>query len=119
MALKAPAPKLPGLHVFDDWDLADLREYIDWTPFFRAWELAGTYPAILDDAVVGESARGLWKDAQAMLDRVVAEKWLTPEAAAGLCACRRELHDDVVRDRATAGQRDSRTPVRRQQTATH
>src|SRR3546814_21076916 len=77
MALKAPAPKLPGLHVFDDWDLADLREYIDWTPFFRAWELAGTYPAILDDAVVGESARGLWKDAQAMLDRVVAEKWLT------------------------------------------
>src|SRR3546814_14881844 len=82
MALKAPAPKQPGLHVFDDWDLADLREYIDWTPFFRAWELAGTYPPILDVAVVGESARGLWNDAQAILDRVVAAKWLTAKAGA-------------------------------------
>ena len=48
MALKAPAPTKPGLHIYEDWDLAELREYIDWTPFFRAWELAGTYPAILD-----------------------------------------------------------------------
>src|SRR3546814_20151746 len=84
MALKAPAPKLPGLHVFDDWDLADLREYIDWTPFFRAWELAGTYPAILDDAVVGESARGLLNDAPALPDRVLAEQWLPHQALAGL-----------------------------------
>src|SRR3546814_18361685 len=58
-ALKPPAPKQPGLHVYVDWDLNDLREHIDWTPFFRAWELAGVYPAILDDAIVGESARSL------------------------------------------------------------
>src|SRR3546814_1033512 len=50
-ALKPPAPKQPGLHVYVDWDLNDLREHIDWTPFFRAWELAGVYPAILDDAI--------------------------------------------------------------------
>ena len=64
-----PAPPLqPGLHVFDEWDLAELREYIDWTPFFRAWELHGNYPAILDDDVVGEAARQLKVDADAMLD---------------------------------------------------
>jgi 5-methyltetrahydrofolate--homocysteine methyltransferase len=75
--------------------LADLRECIDWTPFFRAWELAGNYPAILDDAVVGESARGLFADAQAMLDRIVGEKWLTAKGVVGLWPCRRE-GDDVV-----------------------
>ncbi|RIA35413.1 methionine synthase (B12-dependent) [Hephaestia caeni] len=117
MALKAPAPKRPGLHVFDDWDLADLREYIDWTPFFRAWELAGTYPAILDDAVVGESARGLWKDAQTMLDRVVAEKWLTAKAVAGLWPCRREGDDVVVTEQTANGPRDIRIPFLRQQIA--
>src|SRR3546814_973556 len=73
-ALKPPAPKQPGLHVYVDWDLNDLREHIDWTPFFRAWELAGVYPAILDDAIVGESARSLFADAQKMLDRMIAEK---------------------------------------------
>ncbi|PZP07569.1 MAG: methionine synthase, partial [Sphingomonas hengshuiensis] len=67
MNLKAPAPKHPGVHVFRDWDLADLASYIDWTPFFRAWELAGNFPAILDDAIVGDSARALYADAQAML----------------------------------------------------
>ena len=94
MALKPPPAASPGVHVFDAWDLADLRQYIDWTPFFRAWELAGTYPAILDDAVVGESARGLHADAQAMLDTIVAEKWLTAKGVAGLWPCHR--HDDDV-----------------------
>ncbi|MBW8745452.1 MAG: dihydropteroate synthase, partial [Sphingomonas sp.] len=65
-ALKPPAPIQPGTHMFEDWPLDDLRPYIDWTPFFRAWELAGVYPAILDDDVVGESARGLFADAEAM-----------------------------------------------------
>src|SRR3546814_524589 len=78
-ALKPPAPKQPGLHVYVDWDLNDLREHIDWTPFFRAWELAGVYPAILDDAIVGESARSLFADAQKMLDRMIAEKWRLEE----------------------------------------
>ncbi len=94
MALKAPPAAQPGVHRFDDWDLADLRSYIDWTPFFRAWELAGNFPAILTDEVVGESATGLYEDAQAMLDRVIAEKWLTARGVAGLWACHR--HDDDV-----------------------
>ena len=59
----------PGLHHFGEWPLKDLKASIDWTPFFRAWELAGTYPAILDDPVVGESARSLFEDAQEMLDQ--------------------------------------------------
>jgi 5-methyltetrahydrofolate--homocysteine methyltransferase len=94
-ALKPHAPAKPGVHRFEDWDLADLRDHIDWTPFFRAWELAGNFPAILDDEVVGESARGLYADAQAMLDRIVGERWLTARGVAGLWPCRRE-GDDVV-----------------------
>ncbi|MBS0253847.1 MAG: methionine synthase [Proteobacteria bacterium] len=108
MAQKAPAPAQPGVHVFPDWDLADLAECIDWTPFFRAWELAGTYPAILDDAVVGESARSLWADAQAMLERIIAEKWLVAKGVAGLWPCRRD-GDDVVLENGT------RLPFLRQQ----
>ncbi|NTS63921.1 methionine synthase [Sphingomonas sp. HHU CXW] len=99
MAMKAPAVKQPGVHVFDDWDLADLVGYIDWTPFFRAWELAGTYPAILSDEIVGESATGLYEDARAMLDRIVAEKWLTARGVAGLWPCHRHDDDVWVHDR--------------------
>ncbi|WP_427964664.1 methionine synthase [Altererythrobacter sp.] len=92
-----PAPPLkPGLHVFDDWDLADLRDYFDWTPFFRAWELHGTYPAILDDEVVGESARSLKADAEAMLERIVSEKWLTARGVAGFWPCARDGDDVTV-----------------------
>ena len=100
MADKAPPPARPGRHVFADWDLADLRECIDWTPFFRAWELAGVYPAILEDAVVGESARALYADAEAMLDRIVAEKWLTARGVAAFWPCRRD-GDDVRLDDGT------------------
>jgi 5-methyltetrahydrofolate--homocysteine methyltransferase len=96
---KAPAAARPGIHVFEDWDLADLRDYIDWTPFFRAWELAGNFPAILDDAIVGESARSLYADAQAMLDRIVAEKWLTAKGVAGLWPAHREGDDIIVHAR--------------------
>ncbi|WP_019517083.1 methionine synthase [Sphingomonas sp. Mn802worker] len=99
LALKAPAVKQPGVHVFDDWDVADLVGYIDWTPFFRAWELAGTYPAILSDEVVGESATGLYEDARAMLDRIVAEKWLIARGVAGLWPCHRHDDDVWVHDR--------------------
>ncbi len=102
MADKPPAPLQPGRHVFADWDLADLARIIDWTPFFRAWELAGTYPAILDDAVVGESARGLWADAQAMLARIIDEKWLTARGVCGLWPCRRD-GDDVLLSSPQAG----------------
>ncbi len=95
MHLKPPPPLQPGVHRFDDWDLHDLAQLIDWTPFFRAWELAGVYPAILDDAIVGESARSLFADAQAMLARIIDERWLTARGVAGLWPCRRE-GDDVV-----------------------
>jgi len=107
----AGAPKQPGLHAFDDWPLEDLRACIDWTPFFRAWELAGNYPAILDDPVVGESARPLFDDAQAMLDRIIDEKWLTAKGICGLWRCRRD-GDDVV---AIAGNEEVRIPFLRQQ----
>ncbi|WP_243042376.1 methionine synthase [Dyella sedimenti] len=78
-----PQPSQPGLTVFDDYDLAELRAYIDWSPFFNAWELAGRYPAILDDEIVGKQARELFDDAQAMLDTLIAEKWLTARGVIG------------------------------------
>jgi 5-methyltetrahydrofolate--homocysteine methyltransferase len=95
-SLKPKPPLQPGVHVYDDWDLNDLRQYIDWTPFFRAWELHGVYPGILTDAVVGESATNLFADAQAMLDKIIAEKWLRAKGVAGLWPCAREGDDVVV-----------------------
>jgi len=108
---KAPPPQYPGLHHFGDWPLKDLKASIDWTPFFRAWELAGNYPAILDDPVVGESARNLFDDAQQMLDRIIAERWLTPKGTVGLWRCRRECDDLLI----LAGNDWSRVPFLRQQ----
>ena len=89
-----PAPDKPGLHVFDDVPLSTLREIIDWTPFFQSWELAGRFPQILDDAVVGEQARSLFDDAQKMLDRIIAEKWLTAKAVVGIWPAN-SVGDDV------------------------
>ena len=108
---KAPPPQFPGLHHFGEWPLKDLKASIDWTPFFRAWELAGTYPAILDDPVVGESARSLFKDAQEMLDQIIAERWVTPKATVGLWRCRREGDDVLI----LAGNDWTRVPFLRQQ----
>jgi len=89
-----PAPRQPGLHVFDDYPLAELVECLDWTPFFQAWELAGKYPAILTDEVVGKQASELFRDARAMLDRIVGEKWLTAKAVFGLWPAN-SVGDDV------------------------
>ena len=108
---KAPPPLRPGLHHYGEWPLRDLRASIDWTPFFRAWELAGNYPAILEDPVVGESASALFKDAQAMLDRIIAEHWLTPRGTVGLWRCRRD-GDDV---HVLASNEETRIPFLRQQ----
>lgn len=94
-----PAPPLqPGEHLFEDWPLEDLIETFDWTPFFRAWELHGVYPRILDDEVVGEAARNLKADADAMLESIVSEKWLTAKAVVGLWPCARahDCRDDVM-----------------------
>src|SRR6201996_6989452 len=82
---KAP-PKKPsflGVKSFDAYDLAELVQYIDWTPFFQTWELAGRFPAILSDDKVGEAARALYDDARKMLDQIVREKWFTARAAVG------------------------------------
>lgn len=95
-SMKPAPPQKPGVHVYDDWDLADLRNYIDWTPFFRAWELHGNYPAILTDAIVGESATSLFADANAMLDKIINEKWLRAKGVAGLWPCWRDGDDVVV-----------------------
>jgi 5-methyltetrahydrofolate--homocysteine methyltransferase len=107
----APPPQRPGVHSFGEWPLRDLRAAIDWTPFFRAWELAGNYPAILEDEVVGESATALFNDAQAMLDRIIAEHWLVPRGTVGLWRCRREGDDILV----LAGNDWTRVPMLRQQ----
>jgi 5-methyltetrahydrofolate--homocysteine methyltransferase len=108
---QAPPPAMPGLHHFGEWPLRDLKSTIDWTPFFRAWELAGTYPAILDDPVVGESARSLFADAQKLHDRVIAERWATPKATVGLWRSKREADDVLI----LAGNDWTRVPLLRQQ----
>ncbi|KPN07717.1 methionine synthase [Xanthomonas arboricola] len=90
-----PAPRQPGLHVFDDYPLQELIELIDWTPFFQAWELAGKFPAILSDEVVGTQASELYRDARKMLRTIVAEKWLTAKAVFGLWPAN-AIGDDVV-----------------------
>ena len=88
------APKKPGITVFEDFDLGELVERIDWGPFFRTWELSGAYPALLDDPVVGEAARKLFVDAQDMLGRIVTEKWLTAKGVAGIFPANR-VGDDL------------------------
>ncbi|WP_425605424.1 methionine synthase [Pseudoxanthomonas putridarboris] len=94
-AYTPPVPNRPGITVFDDYPLAELVDCIDWTPFFQAWELAGKYPAILTDEVVGTQASELYRDARAMLDRIVGEKWLTAKAVFGLWPAN-SVGDDVV-----------------------
>ncbi|WP_028771565.1 methionine synthase [Shewanella waksmanii] len=88
-------PNKLGRQVFDDYPLEDLIERIDWTPFFRSWELHGHFPKILDDEVVGEEARKLYADAQAMLKTIIEEKWLTAKAVIGLFPANTVNHDDI------------------------
>jgi 5-methyltetrahydrofolate--homocysteine methyltransferase len=89
-------PKKPGLTTIDDVRLADLAPYIDWTPFFMAWDIKGVYPKILDDPKRGEAARALFADAQAMLKQMVAEDWLNPRGVVGLWPARRDGDDVIV-----------------------
>jgi 5-methyltetrahydrofolate--homocysteine methyltransferase len=90
-----PRPYLLGVHKFESYPLDKIAEYIDWTPFFQAWELAGRYPKILQDAVVGEEARKLFADAQTMLKRIINEKWLTANAVFGLFPANTVNSDDI------------------------
>ncbi len=89
-------PKLKGIKVFDDYDLSELVPYIDWTPFFSSWGLAGKFPAILQDEVVGKEATDLFLDAKNMLQKIVEEKWLTAKAVVGIFPANTINDDDIV-----------------------
>jgi 5-methyltetrahydrofolate--homocysteine methyltransferase len=89
-------PKFIGRRVFKNFDLAEAAKYIDWGPFFQTWDLAGPYPAILDDEVVGEQARKVFADAQAMLKKIIDGRWLTANAVIGLYPANRVHQDDIA-----------------------
>jgi len=94
-AYAPPQPAFTGVRTFDDYDLAELARCIDWTPFFRSWDLAGTWPRILDDEKVGEAARSLYHDAREMLARIVGEGWFRARAAVGFWPANAD-GDDIV-----------------------
>ena len=89
-------PQFLGTRVFDDYSLAEIAAYIDWTPFFMTWELAGRFPKILDDEVVGEHARDLYRDAQAMLKKIIDERWLQAKAVIGFFPANAISDDDIA-----------------------
>jgi 5-methyltetrahydrofolate--homocysteine methyltransferase len=91
-----PKPTFLGSRVFDDYPIAELIDYIDWTPFFQTWELPGKFPAILDDAKFGVVARSLYGDARAMLDKIVAERWFKASAVAGFWPANAQGDDILV-----------------------
>lgn len=102
-----PKPSFLGVRTFVDYPLASLVPYIDWSPFFLAWELAGRYPNILEDKVVGETATHLFKDAQSMLEKIIDEKWLSAYASIGFFAANSvgddiEIYQDENRDQVIA-----------------
>jgi 5-methyltetrahydrofolate--homocysteine methyltransferase len=90
-----PQPAKPGTTVLRDYPLGELVAYIDWTPFFQAWELSGPYPRILQDPVVGEAARKLFAEAQETLERVVREKWVVANGVFALLPAAQVEHDDI------------------------
>jgi 5-methyltetrahydrofolate--homocysteine methyltransferase len=95
-AYTPPVPKFFGTRIYDEYDLGTLAKYIDWTPFFQTWELVGKYPAILTDEKVGDAARNLFHDAQAMLKKIIDEKWLTARAAVGFFPASSAGDDDIA-----------------------
>ena len=94
-AYRPPRPTFLGTRVLAPFPLAELRDRIDWTPFFQTWELGGVFPAILDDAQVGEQARNLFADAERMLDQILAEGWLEARAVVGFFAANAVDDDDI------------------------
>ncbi|MBL6942581.1 MAG: methionine synthase [Rhodospirillales bacterium] len=90
-----PKPMFLGTKTFKNYDLTPLAECIDWTPFFRTWEMKGNYPAILEDEISGEAARSLFHDALAMLEKIIDEKWLDAGAVIGFFPANSVGHDDV------------------------
>ena len=108
-------PAFIGVRAFDAWDLQDLADHIDWTPFFASWELIGRYPLILEDEVVGEAARDLFTDAQAMLKRIIDEKWFTAKGVVGFWPARAEGDDVAVFADESRGEEIARFHTLRQQ----
>jgi 5-methyltetrahydrofolate--homocysteine methyltransferase len=89
-------PTFTGIKQFDNYDLAEIRKYIDWPPFFIAWELHGKFPAILTDAVIGVEATKLYNDANALLDQIVNEKWLAAKGTIGFWPANSDGKDSVA-----------------------
>jgi 5-methyltetrahydrofolate--homocysteine methyltransferase len=89
-------PKFIGKRVFKNFDLAEIAQYIDWGPFFQTWDLAGPYPAILDDEVVGVEAKKVFADGQAMLKKIIEGRWLTANGVIGLYPANRVGDDDIA-----------------------
>jgi 5-methyltetrahydrofolate--homocysteine methyltransferase len=94
-AYQPPKPKFIGTKILNDYPIAELIDYIDWTPFFQTWELSGKFPAILDDAKFGPAARPLYEDARAMLDKIVAEHWFKANAVFGFWPAQAQ-GDDII-----------------------
>lgn len=90
-----PVPVKTGVMAFDDYSLEELAQYIDWTPFFSSWQLAGKFPAILQDEIVGTEAQKLYNDARSILRRIIDEKWLTARAVVGLFPANSVSDDDI------------------------
>jgi 5-methyltetrahydrofolate--homocysteine methyltransferase len=90
------APKFIGRRVFKNYDLAEIAQYIDWGPFFQTWDLAGPFPAILDDEVVGEQARKVYADGQGMLQKIIDGRWVTANAVLGLYPANSVNDDDIA-----------------------
>ena len=90
------APKFIGRRIFKNFDLAEIAQYIDWGPFFQTWDLAGPYPAILDDEIVGEQARKVLADGQAMLQKIIDGRWVTANAVLGLYPANTVNDDDIA-----------------------
>ena len=110
-----PKPSFLGLKTFAPFDLAELARFIDWTPFFASWELVGHFPAILEDDVVGEAARDLYKDAQEMLKKIIDEKWFEARGVAGFWPANADGDDIVLYTDESRSQELTRLHTLRQQ----
>jgi 5-methyltetrahydrofolate--homocysteine methyltransferase len=108
-------PGFLGVRSFENYPLEELGPYIDWTPFFASWELAGRFPAILEDDIVGEAARALYADAQAMLKQLVSEKWVKASGVVGIWPANRDGDDIVLWKSDERGEELARLHTLRQQ----
>ncbi|MBB03807.1 MAG: methionine synthase [Planctomyces sp.] len=114
-SIDIPTPEFLGLRNLEDFPLEEIREYIDWSPFFMTWGLIGKYPKIFNDEQVGEEAKKIYKDANDLLDKVIAEKWLTAKGVYGFWPANSDGDDILVFDPEDAEREICRFPMLRQQ----